>query len=89
MKTIRMIIKGKVQGVFFRASAKKIADQLNISGWIRNLPDRNVEIMASSSNEAVEKFIGWCRQGPPAAEVKEVIVEELPEESFPGFRIKK
>ena len=56
MKTIRMIVKGKVQGVYFRASAKKTADQLNISGWIRNLPDRNVEILASSSDEELEKL---------------------------------
>ena len=84
-----MIVKGKVQGVYFRASAKKTADQLNISGWIRNLPDRNVEILASSSDEELEKFIYWCRQGPPGAEVKEVIVENMPDESFPGFRIKK
>lgn len=89
MKTIRMIVKGKVQGVYYRASAKKTADQLNISGWIKNLPDRNVEIKASASEENLQKFIDYCRQGPPGAAVQEIVVEDIPEELFNDFRIIK
>ena len=87
MKTIRLIIKGKVQGVYFRASAKKTADQLNIGGWVKNLPDRNVEIKATSSKEVLEKFIAWCKRGPSRAIVNEVVIEEQTPESFSGFQI--
>lgn len=89
MRTIRMIVKGKVQGVYYRASAKKIAEQLIITGWIKNLPDRNVEIKATGSEELLQKFIDWCRQGPPAAVVQDVIVEDIQEERFTEFRILK
>ena len=87
MKTIRLTIKGKVQGVFFRATAKDIADELGIKGSVKNLPDRNVEIRATATEEILQKFIDWCKQGPPKARVDEVIVEELSAEEFNGFRI--
>jgi acylphosphatase len=87
MKTIRLTIKGKVQGVFYRATAKDVADQLGVKGWVKNLPDRNVEISATASEEILQKFIDWCKQGPSKAKVDEVIVEELTLEDFKGFRI--
>ena len=87
MKTIRLTIKGKVQGVFYRATAKDIADLLGIKGWVRNLPDNNVEITATAAEDVLQKFIRWCKQGPPKANVDEVIVEELTFEEFKGFRI--
>jgi len=87
MKTIRLTIKGKVQGVFYRATAKDIAVELGIKGWIRNLPDRNVEITATAPGDTLQKFIDWCKQGPPKARVDEVIVEELSTVEFNGFRI--
>ena len=87
MKTIRLTIKGKVQGVFYRETAKDVADQLGIKGWVKNLPDRNVEIRATGSEEILQKFIDWCKHGPPKARVDEVIVEELGFEEFNGFRI--
>jgi len=87
MKTMRLTIKGKVQGVFFRATAKDIADELGIKGWVKNLPDRNVEIKATATEAILQKFIDWCKQGPSKARVDEVIVEELSAEEFNGFRI--
>jgi len=87
MKTIRLTIKGKVQGVFYRATAKDVADLLGIKGLVKNLPDRNVEIKATASEELLQKFISWCKQGPPKAMVDEVIIEELSLEEFNGFRI--
>ena len=87
MKTIRLTIKGKVQGVFYRATAKDVADQLGIKGWVKNLPDRNGEIRAAASEEILQKFIDWCKQGPPKAKVDEVIIEELGLEELNGFRI--
>ena len=87
MKTVRLVIKGKVQGVFYRATAKDVADLLGIKGWVKNLPDHNVEITATATEELLQKFIGWCKQGPPKARVDEVIVEELGPQAFTGFRI--
>jgi acylphosphatase len=87
MKTVRLTIKGKVQGVFYRATAKDVADLLGIKGLVKNLPDKNVEIRATASEELLQKFIDWSKQGPPKAKVDEVIVEELTLEDFKGFRI--
>jgi len=87
MKTIRLTITGKVQGVFYRATAKDVADLTGIKGWVRNLPDNNVEITATAPEEALQKFINWCKQGPPRARVDDVIVKELDLEVFNGFRI--
>lgn len=66
---------------------KKVADLLGVKGWVRNLPDNNVEIMAIAADDGLQKFIGWCKQGPPRAKVDEVIVEETTLEDFSGFRI--
>ena len=87
MKTVRLTIKGKVQGVFYRATAKDVADLTGVKGWVRNLPDNNVEIIATAAEETLQKFINWCKQGPPKARVDEVIVEELRAEEFNVFRI--
>ena len=87
MKTVRLIIKGRVQGVFYRATAKDVADLLGVRGWVKNLPDDNVEIMATAAEDILQKFIGWCKQGPPKAKVDEVVIEELDTEEFKGFKI--
>lgn len=87
MQTIRLIIKGKVQGVNYRANAKNVADLIGVKGWVRNLPDSNVEITATAAEDVLQKFIGWCKQGPPRAVVEEVIVEETALVEFSVFRI--
>jgi acylphosphatase len=87
MKTVRLIIKGRVQGVFYRATAKDVADMLGVKGWVRNLPDDNVEITATAAEDILQKFIAWCKQGPPKAKVDEVAIEELNSEDFKGFKI--
>jgi acylphosphatase len=87
MQTIRLIVKGKVQGVFYRAFVKNIAEQSGITGWVKNLPDKNVEILATSSEEGLKKFIDQCRQGPSRAIVEDIITKELPNEQFSGFKI--
>ena len=87
MKTIRLTIKGKVQGVFYRATAKDVADLTGVKGWVRNLPDNNVEIRATASEELLQRFIDWCKQGPPKAKVDEVIVEDLSPKEFNAFKI--
>jgi len=82
-----LIIKGKVQGVFFRATAKDIAERLGIQGWVRNLPDNNVEIIATATDELLAQLIDWCKKGPPRAIVDEVIIEDMEAQPVKGFRI--
>lgn len=84
---MRIIVKGKVQGVFFRASTKDTAGLLGITGWVKNLPDGDVEIKATADKETLKKFIAWCRQGPRGARVGEVHTEEIGLEEFSGFKI--
>ena len=87
MKTIRLTIKGKVQGVFYRATAKDVADLTGVQGWVRNLPDNNVEITATATEETLQKFINWCKQGPQKAKVEDIIIEELELQEFNNFKV--
>lgn len=90
MPTQHLLISGKVQGVFFRASAKEVADQSGIKGWARNTADGKVEIVAMGSEEALAAFIAWCHRGPDAAEVHQVLATTLPDtERFSRFSIRR
>jgi acylphosphatase len=89
MRTVHLIIKGKVQGVYYRASAKDVAREVGVTGWVKNLPDGNVEVIVSGSEDRVAKFIEWCRKGPKNAEVTEVIVNDSKEKPLTDFRIIK
>lgn len=71
---VNLIISGQVQGVFFRASALEQAQSLSLAGWVQNLSDGSVEVMAEGQRYALEDLVAWCRRGPPAAQVKDVIV---------------
>lgn len=85
--TIHLTITGKVQGVYYRASAKETASRLGITGWVKNTRSGDVEITASGHNEAIDLFIHWCKQGPPNAVVKEVVITKTPDESFDTFEV--
>lgn len=87
MKTIRLTVKGKVQGVYFRAYAKNKASELGITGWVKNLPHDTVEIEATATDDLLQQFINCCREGPSRAIVYDLIIEELPYEPFIDFRI--
>jgi len=83
-----ILVKGKVQGVFFRKNTKQIADELKIKGWVKNSDEGHVEIIAQADEDSIKKLIEWCRQGPPKAEVKDVIVSDAKvEEDFKTFYI--
>ncbi len=69
-------VSGRVQGVFYRASTAEVAEQLGLTGWVRNLPDGRVEIVAEGGEEGLQKLLAWCRQGPPAARVTSVEVQQ-------------
>ncbi len=89
MPTVHLLIKGKVQGVFYRNTAKETAETQGISGWVRNTEDGHVEIMASGSEAALQIYIAWCHAGPKLARVKEVMVTDMPDRSFEKFEVKR
>ena len=89
MPTVQLLIKGRVQGVFYRASAKDIAKDLGVTGWIRNTPDDHVEAMISGTQQQLDTFITWCRRGPRRAVVADVIVTPKEDLDFDGFKIEQ
>lgn len=85
---VKMKIYGKVQGIFFRKSAKIEAERLGITGWIKNLDDGTVETTVGGDQEKLKKFVAWCKKGPPFAKVENVEVawsEDSPDGE--GFEI--
>lgn len=74
--TVQILVKGKVQGVFYRKSAKNVADQLMLTGWVKNLQNGQVEIYAQGSEDLVNQFIEWCHKGPENAVVTDIQVKE-------------
>lgn len=87
MPTVHLLIKGKVQHVFYRATAKGEAEKLRLTGWIKNTPEGNVEIVVNGSQKNIERYIDWCWKGPSRAKVESVEVKNLQEEQFDEFRI--
>ena len=82
-------ISGLVQGVWYRASAKDVARRLGLRGWVRNLPDGRVEIVAEGDEEALKALIDWCWEGPPLARVENVeVVWEPYLGEFSDFTVK-
>ena len=71
-------IYGLVQGVFFRATMKEVADRLGVKGWVKNLPDGSVEAVVEGPRDKVEQLIRWAHHGPSAARVEKVVVEWEP-----------
>ena len=87
MPTIHLLIKGKVQGVFFRVAAKEKADELGITGWVKNTTDGSVEATASGTGAQLDRFIQWCKRGSKRAEVAEVIVSKIKDAHFNYFEV--
>ena len=70
-----LVVRGRVQGVWFRGSMQDEADRLGIAGWVRNRPDGTVEAEIEGERAAVDALIAWARRGPPGARVDDVSVE--------------
>ena len=87
MPTVNLLIKGKVQGVYYRFAAKEEAEKLEITGWVKYISEGRVEIMATGTEEHLQQFIRWCRKGPEKAFVTDVIVTTLSEEPFDAFTV--
>lgn len=81
----RFIVSGRVQGVWFRASTRDQANLLGLGGHAINLPDGRVEVIACGTDEALDRLVGWLRQGPPLAVVEQVSSEVIDERSVSGF----
>lgn len=68
-KRVRLTVSGRVQGVGFRANTRRRANQLNLTGWVRNLANGDVEIVAEGEETKIDKFMSWAKQGPRLAKV--------------------
>lgn len=86
MATVRFVVSGRVQGVFFRASTRAEALRLGLSGHATNLADGSVEIIAGGSDVALDELERWLRLGPPLARVDNVRREVIPDRELSGFR---
>ncbi|MDD3497910.1 MAG: acylphosphatase [Candidatus Moranbacteria bacterium] len=88
MKHLDIKIFGRVQGVFFRISARKKAEKLGISGYVKNMEDKTVKIEAEGEEENLKNFLDWCRKGPLMAKVSRLDHEESEDiKGYKGFEI--
>ena len=87
-KRINLVIRGRVQGVYFRASAQREARRLGLTGWVKNRADGSVEVLAEGEEDQVKDFLSWAQHGPSTARVDKV---DTRWRSYPGefaeFRI--
>ncbi len=87
MTTLHIIVTGRVQGVFYRDSAKKQANKLGLTGWIKNRTDGNVEAVVSGNNHELDQFVQWCKLGSDQSEVEDVSFETIDDIHFAHFSI--
>jgi acylphosphatase len=84
----RVLISGRVQGVFFRDACRRLAEQHGVAGWVRNLPDGRVEAVFEGPGDDVRRLVDWARTGPRLAAVDDVAVQAEPPEGLSAFRIR-
>lgn len=88
MTRVRVRMRGRVQGVFFRAEARERAQSLGVAGWIRNAGDGSVEAVFEGADEQVESLLDWCRRGPAGARVEEVEAVREEPAGEAGFQVR-
>ncbi len=81
-------VSGKVQGVWFRVSTQDQANDLGLTGWVRNVPDGRVEVLACGERDKIEKLHAWLQEGPELAEVTDVTYEEVAWQEHGRFAVK-
>jgi acylphosphatase len=84
----RVLISGRVQGVFFRDTCRRLAERSGVAGWVRNLPDGRVEAVFEGPLGDVQYLVDWARRGPRAAVVEDVSVQTEPPEGLGAFQIR-
>ena len=84
----RVLVSGRVQGVSFRDATRSQAEQLGLSGWVRNTKDGQVEAVIEGVPETVQQMIEWCKSGPSSADVEDVSVENEQPENLSGFEVR-
>jgi acylphosphatase len=84
----RVVVHGRVQGVFFRDSTEQEAASRGVAGWVRNRDDGAVEAVFEGDSDAVEALVEFCRSGPSSADVERVDVEEEEPEGLNGFEVR-
>ena len=84
----RVVVHGRVQGVFFRDTVRRLAAQRQVAGWARNVPDGTVEAIFEGDADAVERLVAFCYEGPRGAEVDRVDVFAEEPEGLAGFRVR-
>ena len=84
----RVVVSGRVQGVFFRDTLRRRAESAGVAGWVRNTPDGAVEAVFEGESEAVDELVEFCRRGPSRAEVVSIEVEEEQPEGLSGFDVR-
>ena len=87
MTRVRVVVTGRVQGVWFRDSCREQARANGVAGFVRNRADGAVEAEFEGPDAAVARMVAWCREGPPRARVDRVAVEELDPAGTQGFRV--
>jgi acylphosphatase len=87
VRRVHVVIRGRVQGVFFRATCAELARAEGLAGWVRNTPDGGVEAVFEGEDAAVDTIVSWCREGPALARVEEVAVRVEPVVGEDGFRV--
>ncbi len=88
-KLLKITVYGKVQGVSYRVSTKVIADQLDVKGFVKNLPNKTVYIEAEASLLILDQFLEWCHEGPERGEVAKVEHQESEVQEYTTFEIRK
>lgn len=84
----RVLISGRVQGVFFRDTCRRLAQESGVAGWVRNLPDGRVEAVFEGPDDEVRKLVEWAYSGPRWAVVDDVAVQSEPPEGLAAFLVK-
>lgn len=88
MPCLRLLISGRVQGVWFRESMREEAQKWGATGWVRNLADGRVEATVCGDAATLDRMLEWARRGPPMAKVASVDSEPIPDQRFTGFEKK-
>ena len=88
MKCLHLIVSGKVQGVFFRDSTRRKANELGLVGYVRNLPDGNVEVVAQGNEDKIKELISFIKNNPGHSKVKEIKINYKELENFNEFEIR-